>query len=270
MKIRRVMRLIHVSILIAITVFVIWHAPIRLMAEEASEPALTRIWSLDDDDFYLEMQSLSPDGTKLVGIHIAMDAGQNVAYKDLTTGKCEFITNFDWESEGHGFTGRPVWSPDGKEVAFNFCGFSDNIWELRIADIEGESRTIQRSESEGQGMMYPCRWFPNGNNILAIHITSDNVVQLGIFSVKGGDFEVIDLAVVADLGIGELSLAELRDPLVRLFLPVDVTLVSRGHAAASEDLNLFLDLLDLLFELGDGRPLRRLPRLGLSLGLGRK
>jgi len=161
----------------------------ELIAKKPSEPSLTHIYSRDGDNFYLEAQSLSPDGTKLLGIDIS--TGQNVAYKDLTTGKFVNITKFDWMSKGHGYTYNPVWSPNGKEVAFNFCGFHTGVWELRVADLTGKSRTIFRGESNGKDKIYPCGWFPDGDAILAIYITSDKHVQLGVIPVEGGDFKLL-------------------------------------------------------------------------------
>lgn len=191
MDIRQVIKWMCVIILIALAVSLFGQTSSRLMAKKPSEPSLTHIWSMDDDDFLLEAQSLSPDGTKLLGIHISRPTGQNVAYKDLNTGKFEFVTNFDWMSAGHGYTYNPVWSPNGKEIVFNFCGWNSTVWELRVADIKGKSRTIYRGESKDKGKIYPCKWFPEGDTILAIHITSDNRLQLGVVSVQGGDFEVI-------------------------------------------------------------------------------
>ena len=161
----------------------------ELMAKMQSEPSLTHLYSQSKDEFYLEAQSLSPDGTKLLGIDIS--TGQNVAYKDLATGKFVHITNFDWGSEDQGYTYDPVWSPDGENVVFNYCGFGDGVWELRIADLKGESRTIYRGGLYNEGTIYPCNWFPGGDAILAIQITKANVVQLGVVPVAGGDFKLI-------------------------------------------------------------------------------
>jgi len=161
----------------------------ELTAKMQSEPFLTHLYSQSKDEFYLEAQSLSPDGTKLLGIDIS--TGQNVAYKDLASGKFVHITNFDWGSEDQGYTYDPVWSPDGENVVFNYCGFGDGVWELRVADLKGESRTIYRGGSYNEGTIYPCNWFPEGEAILAIQITKANIVQLGVVPVDGGDFELI-------------------------------------------------------------------------------
>jgi Tol biopolymer transport system component/exonuclease VII small subunit len=160
-----------------------------LAAEKPLEPSLVHLWSNDEDGFYFEAQSLSPDGSKLLGVNFTK--GQNVVYKDLSTGKLVNITSYDWYNADDGFTYNPVWSPDGRGVAFNFRGNKDKTWELRVGDLAGKIRTVYRCEREGENKIDPCGWFPKGDAILAVHITQDNVVQLGVVSLKGGDFELI-------------------------------------------------------------------------------
>ena len=47
----------------------------------------------------LDNSSLSPDGTKMVGIDFSV--GQNVAVYDLKTKKIQLITNYDWDTQGN-------------------------------------------------------------------------------------------------------------------------------------------------------------------------
>jgi Tol biopolymer transport system component len=162
----------------------------ELTTERTLGPPLTHIWSWDDDDFLLEAQSLSPDGTKLLGIHISWEYGQNVVYKDLNSGKFEFITKFDWENEEDGWTYHPVWSPDSKQVAFNFARRKDPTEELRISPLEGKSRAVFRCENKDEAI-YPCNWFPDRQRILAVHITSAKELRLGAVSLQNGDFNLI-------------------------------------------------------------------------------
>ena len=162
----------------------------ELIAKKAEKPVLEKLWSMQDDKVLLEAQSLSPDGTKLLGINVARDKGQNVAYKDLNSKKFIYITNFLWLDKEHGWTYSPVWSPDSKHVAFNFGGNKDGIKEIRIADLNGESQTIFRCETAYEDI-YPCGWFPDGRSLLAIHLTKEKAIRLGIVPTEGGDFELI-------------------------------------------------------------------------------
>jgi len=165
----------------------------ELTSKEPTRQTLTHIWTLSDDDLYLEAQSLSPDGTKLLGIHISFKYGQNVVYKDLKTGKFEFITKYDWENEEDGWTYHPVWSQDGQLVAYNFAnrrkeGISTE--ELRISTLKGKSQVLFKCENEDEAV-YPCNWFPDSQKILAVHITSARVLRLGVVSLQNRDFNLI-------------------------------------------------------------------------------
>ncbi len=160
----------------------------ELSAKKPVRAPVKHLYSWRKDNFYLESRSLSPDGSKLLGIDIS--TGQNVAYKDLMTGKFKNITKFDWDSEGHGWTYNPVWSPDGTEVAFNYHGWKNPGMELRIADLKGRSRTILRYETR-KDVIYPIGWFPDGRSILAMHITSKNQLQLGTVPADGGEFKLL-------------------------------------------------------------------------------
>ena len=161
----------------------------ELLAKKTEKSVYEKLWSMQEDKVLLEAQSLSPDGTKLLGINVS-GKGQNVAYKDLKTQKFKFITNFDWKSVEHGWTYSPVWSPDSKHVAFNFGGFKDGIKEIRIAELNGESQTVYRCKTPYEDI-YPCGWFPDSRSLLAIHLTKEKAIRLGIVSTQDGDFELI-------------------------------------------------------------------------------
>jgi WD40 repeat protein len=157
------------------------------MNDEGAIPK-NHLYSSVHDNFYLEYQSLSPDSTRLLGVDF--HAGQNVVYKDLASGKFVNVTNFDWKSEGHGWTYSPVWSRDGRRIAFRFGGWENPIEELRITDLNGDSRTIYRCEVKEE-TIYPVDWFPGESTILAIHTDKDKAIRLGTIPVQGGDFNLL-------------------------------------------------------------------------------
>ncbi len=159
----------------------------ELKVPKKKEQSLSKIYSRGDDGYLLENQSLSPDGTKLLGINIGEGPGQNVAYKDIVTGELVYITYFDWESEGHGYTYNAVWSPDGKQVAFTFDGWKDPLQEVWISDLKGKSHSIFQCEADVD-IICPVEWFPGAREILAIHIIQKKLIRLGILSIQEGTF----------------------------------------------------------------------------------
>ena len=88
----------------------------------------------------VDQPSISPDGTMLVGIDFI--PGQNVAVQDLETKEMRLLTNYTWTENNDGWTYFPVWSPDGKEVAYMYCDWVYDTMELQIVKREGEKRSL--------------------------------------------------------------------------------------------------------------------------------
>ncbi len=138
--------------------------------------------------FSMECHTLSPDGTKLVGI--GFNDGQNVVVYDLATAKREFITNYDW-GEKSCATYSPIWSPDGKEVVYSAQCWENQAMlrqdsgfnELRIATLDGKSRILFRN-TDGGGIA-PCDWFPGGN-VVAVKGRGNTSYSLVLISTQDG------------------------------------------------------------------------------------
>ena len=130
----------------------------------------------------LDNSSLSPDATKLVGIDYSV--GQNVAVYDLKTKKIQLVTNYDWTTEGQGWTYFPVWSPDGKEVVYMYSDWKPEGMELHISTLQGEKHTLLRSESNAQ--LIPRQWSADGNNILTFIQDSAGFYTIALVSASDG------------------------------------------------------------------------------------
>jgi Tol biopolymer transport system component len=140
---------------------------------------------------------LSPDGTKMVGVHISPSGGQNIVVSHLGKMQRDYITNFEWMDENseyideHYWTYNPVWSPDGMEIVYlvSFSsreGKSDN--KLSISSLEGKTRILIRSETD---RFTPYAWMPDKSFILTIKVDKDNKQELGLVSSQGGEFKTL-------------------------------------------------------------------------------
>jgi Tol biopolymer transport system component len=131
----------------------------------------------------LDNSSLSPDGTKLAGIDYSV--GQNVAVYDIKTNQIQLVTNYDWLTEGDGWTYFPVWSPDGKKVVYMYSDWVENSYEIQVSNLEGKQHTIFTNEPNA-GQIIPRQWSADGNNILTYIQDSSGFYTIAIVSATDG------------------------------------------------------------------------------------
>jgi len=88
---------------------------------------------------------LSPDGTKISGV----DFDGNLIVRDVRTGAVTRLTSVDTSKETHDGAGDSVWSPDGKNLAYQwFLVGPPRTKEIRIIAAEGgKPRTLLPSTS---------------------------------------------------------------------------------------------------------------------------
>jgi Tol biopolymer transport system component len=155
----------------------------RLTALRKEEPTGPTMSKLLPPEIYLECKDLSRDGTKVAGIDFSK--GQNVAVYDLATGKLTLITRLDWESA---MTFYPLFSPDGKEVAYYWFQAS-GATELRVSTLDGKARTLYRPE-KGRDII-PCDWFSDGSAIVVLIQRDEKTWTLGLIPPEGGEFKAL-------------------------------------------------------------------------------
>ena len=134
----------------------------------------------------VENSSLSPDGTKIVGVDYS--DGQNIAVYDRLSKQIQKITQYEWLTEPVGWTYYPSWSPDGKEIVYMFSDY--NNYELQVSTLEGKTRTLLRNESNA-GQIIPRQWSQDGCNILTFKQDSSGFYTIGLVSAKEGSFKVL-------------------------------------------------------------------------------
>ena len=135
----------------------------------------------------LENSSLSPDGTKLVGVEY--DQGQNIAVYDRLTNQTQMLTKYDWLTPGHGWTYFPIWSPDGKEIVYQF-GDYEGICQLQVSTLEGKTRTLLKNESSA-AQIIPRQWSQDGSDILTFKQDTSGFYTIGLVPAKGGSFKAL-------------------------------------------------------------------------------
>jgi len=159
----------------------------RLAVLKQGVPSGRSVLSFPQGVAFREAFSVSPDGTKIVGINY--DTGDNIVVYDTVTNRTDLVTHFDFSEESF-WADVPVWSPDGKEIVYeqypNKSG-SERV-ELRITDLEGKSRLLFSPE---EGEVWPVEWLPKRDAILCVWMHKDKSFALGLAPVGGGSFRTL-------------------------------------------------------------------------------
>ncbi len=133
-----------------------------------------------------EPYELSPDGTMMAGIDF--DKGQNIVVYNLKTQEYKFITDYDWGPDSS-WTYNPIWSPDGKEIAFNANRKGPDGRKLMKSTLDGPPQVLLSNEKY---WYFPNAWMPDGSAILTIRGEyQDNTQELGLVPREGGEFKKI-------------------------------------------------------------------------------
>ena len=130
--------------------------------------------------------SFSPDGTKMLGSE-EDTGGVNIVYLDIPSGLTVPVTHFDYSYESS-WAAYPIWSPDGKEIAYEQNPNSQTAWksELIINKIGGNPRVVFSTED---GEITPSDWLRDGSAIVAVWTHLDKSISLGLVPVGGGPFK---------------------------------------------------------------------------------
>jgi Tol biopolymer transport system component len=145
------------------------------------EPAIRLVWSGPQADTY---GAPSPDGKYLS--FVDWSSG-DLAIRDLVTGKNRRLTNKgSWEQNSSEEAEFSIWSPDGKQIAFQWMRDAGRRVELRVIGLDGsKSRTLYSAGEDEWAELYD--WSPDGNYILA----SLPERRLSLISVADGSIRVL-------------------------------------------------------------------------------
>jgi len=145
-----------------------------------------QVWEGPDVDI---LGAPSPDGRYLS--YVDWDNG-NLAIYEIATGKKRRLTNHNWdESDEYAIFSR--WSPDGKQIVYQWYNVSEKFVELRIIGLDGSKPRILYSNEEEYADTYD--WSTDGKQILAFLDGSDQIVSV---SAVDGSVRVLKILEQGD------------------------------------------------------------------------
>ena len=159
-----------------------------VIGKEDKEFNIRRVWAGTDVDFY---GAPSPDGRYLSYVNWeAGDSGNNdLAIYELATGKKRRLTDkASWyESDEYQFALYSVWSPDGKQIAYQWWS---NLIELWVIGLDDSKPRILYSAEETEWAR-PYDWTPDGRQTLACLAGKDGKNKIVLVSVADGSVRVL-------------------------------------------------------------------------------
>ena len=149
-------------------------------AEQA--PTSRRVWA-DPAEDERDGGNLSPDGRLYA---FASGPGADLAIRTLTTGETRYLTGSRAPYKTSGASAyTPMFSPDGKFIAYAWDDDTMPGYEVRVIDVEGSSsRRLYRPV--GSADPIPMDWSRDGRYVVATEAISDRTVRLLLLPVDGG------------------------------------------------------------------------------------
>jgi Tol biopolymer transport system component len=152
-----------------------------------SEPgiSLRRVWSGPGVDVF---GAPSPDGRYLS--YTDWETGDLAIY-ELATGKKSHLTNEGSWDKPIEYTECSRWSPDGKQIVYDWYNENGFI-ELRIIGLEGSKSRILYSNEEVEWAQ-THDWSPDGKQILACFSRKGGAQQIVLVSAEDGSVRVLKI-----------------------------------------------------------------------------
>ena len=176
-------------------------ARMRLAAlqRDIGNPELTvrQVWSFNEpgDEPQSDYSGApSPDGRYLSFTNWSYG---NLAVRDLTTGKDRDLTDEGTWDEPDQWAGGSVWSPDGKQIAYNW--YNEYHWELRIVGFDGSGPRVLYRNKEMKVVhpngIRPFAWSQDGKYILVRFLKrpdpNERVWEIVLVSATDGSVRVL-------------------------------------------------------------------------------
>jgi Tol biopolymer transport system component len=152
-------------------------------------PLIRQVWA-DHDGVALTggvFGAPSPDGRYLSYVDFRTGC---LAIRDLATGEKRGPLNNKNCGYSEGLALFTSFSPDSKQIAYDWMSEKDGIWELDIIGVDSSNpRVLYRNEEVP--WIQPTAWSPDGKNILAVFGKKDRTNQIALVSVIDGSVRVL-------------------------------------------------------------------------------
>ncbi|MFC2161319.1 tetratricopeptide repeat protein [Acidobacteriota bacterium] len=134
----------------------------------------------------------SPDGNKFV--FTDWDSG-NLAVYESTTGKKRPLTSqASWEEDHIQYVENSTWSPDGKQIVYDWYN-ENGVIELRIIGLDGLTPRILYKPNKEVIWVQTFDWSSDGKQILACFQKKDGTRQIGFVNAENGSVRVLKTLV---------------------------------------------------------------------------
>lgn len=142
-----------------------------------------RIWVGPDVDF---LGNISPDGSFFA--YTEWDSTGNLLIRNLLTGTTHQLTNKgNWVRSAE-FAECPVFSPDGKQIAYSWYSKEDKL-DLRTMNRDGSGMHILIHDLTD---LTPGAWMPEGKHIIVtMNDRKDGTGSIAIVSTETGNLEIL-------------------------------------------------------------------------------
>jgi Tol biopolymer transport system component len=115
----------------------------------------------------------------------------DLAIREMATGKKRHLTHKGSWGESYAFAMTSVWSPDGKQLAYNWEDGAKGQAEVHIVGLDGSEPHLLHQVDFYKGWVEVADWSPDGKNILAFILNEAKSWQLGLISIKDGSIQIL-------------------------------------------------------------------------------
>jgi Tol biopolymer transport system component len=160
-------------------------------ASDSSTLAVRRVWAGAD-----VTGKVSPDGRFL---SFTDWDSEDIAIRDLATGQNRLLTNTgNLAGSGRGWAEYSMPSPDNKNVAY---AWHSDGYNLCVVGFDGSKPRVLRAVGNGVLDLLPVAWSPDGRQLLAEFVKTDNTRDMMLVAVADGSAKLLK-AVGKDLSPG--------------------------------------------------------------------